>query len=231
MLPAGVVTRELQVGPAFDLVTGAPYAIRVLVSPSRKIRYNGVPLIPTLHTYRFAPEVTGLLPLPATDQQGYEDASGNEIVLAPGENSHTYNIRVFYLLNSAVVKALPEQRIALPYGDGTPIPLTSLVSAPSTPNEPPVLIPDAWSQALADALEAAEEAAASAAAAQTAAENVPALVDGTLDEWMEEHQLPDTITGFNILGWPQFIILESGADASSVPDGSFIVRLPVGWTP
>ncbi len=42
---------------------------------------------------------------------------------------------------------------------------------------------------------------------------------------------PDTPADLNQLGEGRFIILEHDADSSGLPDGTFIVRLPEGFTP
>jgi hypothetical protein len=39
----------------------------------------------------------------------------------------------------------------------------------------------------------------------------------------------DVPAGLNVIGDGQFVILEANADASAVPDGTFIARLPDGF--
>lgn len=219
MFPEGIATRQLKVGPAFDLVTGAPLGIRVMVSPTRPLIWGDSqdPVVPALKDYRFKPNEPGLIELPVTDQGGWRTTAGNPISLEPGDHAFGYKISTFYLRGNSVVKTLPQRTITLPAGDLSVVDIDEVVTYADENSGLVISTPDSWTQTLEEAKELAE--------------NIPATVDATIDSWLVEHDLPATRTNLNTLGWAQFIILAHDADASSVPDGTFIVRLPEGFTP
>ena len=49
--------------------------------------------------------------------------------------------------------------------------------------------------------------------------------------WSELPAIGGVYAGLDVVGLGLFVVLESDADATSVPNGTFIVRLPEGWTP
>lgn len=219
MYPDSIITRVLKVGPAFDLISGAPLGIRVMVSPTRSLVWTETqdPVIPKLKSYTFPPNQVGEIELPVTDQEGWETTAGNPIVLNAGEHAFAYQVNVYYLRGNSVARTLPKRTVTLPQDDLSPVDIDDLVLYSDANSGMVISTPDQWTQILEETKELAE--------------NIPATVDATMEEWMEDHDLPTTRTDYNVLGWPQFIILEHDADATSVPDGAFIVRLPEGWTP
>lgn len=217
MFPPGIITRELLVGPAYDLDSGEPFAIRVLIEASRNLIKDGTPVIPKLTQYNAPAGEQIVVELPVCDQPGYTDSKGNIIEAGPGAFSHYYKISTFYLVGNSVVRKDPVMKVTISTDDLTPIDIDDLISFTGGKPAELIHVPDSWSAIVAEA--------------EAAAENIPILVDDTIDAWLVEHDLPDTRTDLNTLGWPTFIILEHDADSSSVPDGSFIVRLPEGFVP
>jgi hypothetical protein len=217
VFPPGIITRELLVGPAYDLDSGVPYGIRVLVESSRQLVMDGTPVLPKLTVYDVPPEQQLAIELPVCDQPGYTDSKGNLIDAGPDRFSHYYRIATFYLLGNSVAQKDPQMKVTLSTDDLSPVDIDDLIYFQGGKPAELIYVPDSWSQIVQEAEEAAD--------------NIPVLVDDTIDAWLIEHDLPDTRTDLNTLGWPTFIILEHDADSSSVPDGSFIVRLPEGWTP
>lgn len=148
MFPDDVVTRSIEVGPATDITSGRPYAIRVLVRPSRALVWQGKPLVAKLAEYRFGAGEVGLIELPTTDQSGYQDGNGNIITLAPGEHGFSYSIQVYYLVGRSVVRTFAPTEIVLPAGVGN-VDIDDLVvfdgSAGTT-----ISIPDEWSAQIAE---------------------------------------------------------------------------------
>jgi len=205
------------VGPAYDLDSGEPYSVRVLVQSSRILVMDGTPVLPKLTVYDAPAGEQIAIDLPVCDQPGYADSKGNLIDAGPGRFSHYYQIATFYLLNNSVARKDPQMKVTLSTDDLSPVDIDDLVYFQGGKPAELIYVPDSWSAIVAEA--------------ETATENIPILVDDTIDAWLIEHDLPDTRTDINTLGWPQFIILEHDADSSSVPDGSFIVRLPEGFTP
>lgn len=55
------------------------------------------------------------------------------------------------------------------------------------------------------------------------------LPQAILDKLHEE--FPETDAGLNVIGDGQFVIVPFDADSSEIPDGTFIARLPDGFTP
>jgi len=217
VFPEGIITRELLVGPAYDLDSGMPYGIRVLVESSRTLVMGGVPVLPKLTVYDIPAGEQKAIDLPVCDQPGYTDSKGNLIDAGPDRFSHYYRIATFYLIGKSVARTDPQMKVAISTDDLSPIDIDELIYFQGGKPAELIYVPDSWSAIVAEAEEAAQ--------------NIPILVDDTIDAWLVEHDLPDTRTDLNTLGWPQFIILEHDGDSSSVPDGSFIVRLPEGWTP
>jgi hypothetical protein len=217
VFPPGIITRELLVGPAYDLDSGVPYSIRVLVESSRILVMDGTPVLPKLTVYDIPAGEQLAIELPVCDQPGYTDSKGNLIDAAPGRFSHYYRIATFYLLGQSVANKDPQMKVAISSDDLSPIDIDDLIYFQGGKPAEIIYVPDSWSEIVQEA--------------QEAADSIPQLVDDTIESWLVEHDLPDTRTDLNTLGWPEFIILEHDVDSSSVPNGSFIVRLPEGWTP
>lgn len=217
MFPGEIVTRSLLVGPAYDLGSGVPYDIRVLIEPSRRLIRGGVPVIPKLTVFNVPAGQQQAIDLPVSDQPGYTDEQGNIIDAGPGVFSHTYKISTFYMRGNSVVKKVPPMRVVIPTDDLSPIDIDEMVSFVGGKPAEVIHVPDSWSGIVAEAAELAQ--------------NIPVQVNDTIDAWLVEHDLPAIRTDLNVIGWPQVVILEKNADASSIPDGTFIVRLPEGWTP
>lgn len=186
MFPAGIITREVKVGPASDLLSGASYTIRVMVSPSRKLVWNGSPVLASLTTHTIAPGEEGLIALPVTDQEGYSDTRGNLIELEPGEHAFYYKIDVFYLRNGSVVSKNSPVRALLPEGT-EPVDIDEMMTYTSSSAGGTVSIPDSWSDTVVAAQAAAEAAAASATEVADALHNLDEFVGESVDQWFQDH--------------------------------------------
>lgn len=217
MFPEEVITRNVVIGPAYDLTTNDAYSIRVFIEPSRILVRNGTPVLPKLQTYTTKTGEQLKVSLPVSDQDGYADSQGRPINVSQGEYTHYYKISTFYLRNGSVVQKGAEAKVALPSDDLSDVDIDTLITFPTGRPAEVISVPDSWSAIVNEAKDLAE--------------NIPSTVDDTMDQWLEDHDLPAVRTNLNTLGWPQFIILEHDADSSNIPDGSFIVRLPEGWTP
>lgn len=210
MLPAGIIARELQVGPAYDLASGVPLTIRVMIQPSRILVWNGTPAVPKLATYTFLPEEVGSIILPVTDQPGYTTTRGEPVEAGPGVHSHYYKISIFYLNGASVSETAIPIKAVMPTDDLSVVDIDTLISFESGTPAGSIYIPDSWTEQI---------------------EGIPALIDDTMNEWVADTDLPTTRTDIGVIGWPAFVILEHNTDSASIPDGTFIVRLPEGWTP
>ena len=188
VFPAGVITREIKVGPAFDLVSGAPYSIRVMVAPSRSLVWaeTGDPVVAKLKTYVVEPGSSSLIPLPVTDQDGYETGRGEAIELGADEHAFGYKISVFYLVNGSVARKTPPATVILPTGTG-PVDVDDLVSFTSGNSGSVISAPDSWTAKVVAAQAAAEASAASAAEALGAIEELESNIGTAVDEWFDEN--------------------------------------------
>ena len=198
MFPTGVVTREIQVGPVFDLISGVPYAIRVMVAPTRTLVWGGTgdPVVAKLKTYSIPENVVGVVTLPVTDQEGYETGRGESISLEPGQHAFGYKISVFYLLNNSVVKTLPISVVVLPTGE-TSVDIDELISFTSGNSGTTISTPDTWSAQIAEAQAASAAAAAAAAAVAESIEELEGNIGLAVDEWFSDNS--STIVSPNIL--------------------------------
>lgn len=185
MFPEGIITRELEVGPAFDLVSGAPYGIRVMVSPTRAVVWGETndPVIPKLKTYTFASNTVGSIELPVTDQEGWKTTHGEDIVLDSGENAFGYTLEIFYLLGSSVAKKANKKVVVLPEGDGSPLDIDTLITFTDDNSGSIIAVPDEWSSQVAAAEAAAAAAAASAATAEQAVEELEGNIGIAVEDW------------------------------------------------
>lgn len=171
MYPEGVITRKIVVGPATDLASGKPTAIRVMVEPSRRLIWGAAPVVPALKTYNIPANVAGEIELPVTDQSGYKDANGNTIVLDPGDHAFFYNITVYYLIGGSVVSKDDPIKVLLPSGVGN-LDIDLMIKFDNSLIGEGVSVPDSWSELVTAAQVAAAQAAASAAAAQEAVADI-----------------------------------------------------------
>lgn len=186
MFPAGIITREIKVGPASDLISGTPYSIRVMVAPSRTLVWDGSPVIPSLVTYTVKPGDEGLIELPVTDQEGYHDVRGNLVGLEPDEHAFYYKIDVFYLRNGSVASKNSPIRALLPEGQG-PVDIDQMLTYTSSSAGGTVSVPDTWSDVVVAAQAAAEAAAASAEQVSEALQNLDEFVGESVDQWFTDH--------------------------------------------
>ncbi|URP22249.1 hypothetical protein SEA_BIG4_216 [Microbacterium phage Big4] len=186
MFPAGIITREIKVGPASDLISGASYSTRVMVSPSRTLVWDGSPVIPSLVTYTVKPGDEGLIELPVTDQEGYHDVRGNLVELEPGEHAFYYKIDVFYLRNGSVASKNSPVRALLPEGQG-PVDIDEMMTYTSKSAGGTVSVPDTWSVSVVAAQAAAEAAAQSAEEVAAALQNLDDFVGDSVDKWFQDH--------------------------------------------
>ena len=189
MFPEGIITRVIEVGPAFDLISGTPYSIKVMVSPTRSVVWGATndPVIPKLKTYTIAANVTGEIPLPVTDQAGWETKSGDPIVLGPGDHAFGYDMQVFYLLNGSIVKRFPKTTVVLSTDDLSPVDIDTLVEYTDDNSGDVISVPDKWSAQVAAATAAAVAAAASAAEMEEALEDIDVLIEQEVQEYLTEH--------------------------------------------
>lgn len=198
MFPAGVTTREIKVGPAYDLVSGAPYSIRVMIAPTRSLVWSATndPVVAKLKTYVVEPGSTSLIPLPVTDQNGYEDNAGGSIVLEPGQNAFGYKVSVYYMVGGSVARKTPSTVVVLPSGSGA-VDIDDLVTFTEQNSGETISAPDTWSAQVAAAQAAATAAAASAAEAVDAIEELEGNIGSAVDEWFDQNAgtivSPDTL--------------------------------------
>lgn len=186
MFPSGVTTREIKVGPASDLLSGAYYTIKVMISPSRSLVWDGSPVLSSLTTVTVAAGEEGLIELPVTDQDGYSDTRGNPIELSPGDHAFYYKISVYYLRNGSVASKSTPIRALLPMG-AEPVDVDEMLTYTSTTAGGVVSVPDKWSDAVVAAQAAAVAAAASAEEVSSALQNLDEFVGDSVDQWFQNH--------------------------------------------
>lgn len=198
MFPPGVITREIKVGPAYDLVTGAPYSIRMMVTPTRSLVWSATddPVVAKLKTYMVEAGSSSIIPLPVTDQNGYENTKGDSIVLSPGQNAFGYQISVYYMLGGSVARKTPQTTVVLPTGSGV-VDIDDLVTFTDQNSGDTISAPDTWSTQIAAAQAAATAAAASAAEAVGVIEELEGNIGTAVDEWFDQNAgtivSPDTL--------------------------------------
>jgi hypothetical protein len=181
-----------------------------MVQSSRALVKDGIPVLPKLTVYEAPPGEQISISLPVCDQPGYSDGRGNPIDAGPGAFSHYYHIATSYLHSESVAEKDPTVKVAISTDDLSPIDIDDLIYFQNGKPAEIIYVPDIWSAQV---------------------ENIPILVNDTMEEWLAGTELPTTAADLNVLGWPEFIILEHDTDSTSVPDGAFIVRLPEDWTP
>ncbi|QIG57919.1 hypothetical protein SEA_PAULODIABOLI_234 [Microbacterium phage PauloDiaboli] len=186
MFPSGVTTREIKVGPASDLLSGAHYTIKVMISPSRTLVWDGSPVLPSLTTVTVKAGEEGLIELPVTDQEGYADTRGNPIQLEPGDHAFYYKISVYYLRGGSVASKNAPIRALLPAGAG-PVDVDEMLAYSSSTAGGVISVPDKWTDAVVAAQAAAEAAAASAEEVSDALQNLDEFVGDSVDQWFENH--------------------------------------------
>lgn len=144
-MPAGITTRTLTFGAAFDLINGTDMSMQVLVDPSRSMvwRATGSPAIAIQQTFDAGDGLQHEMDVPITDQVGWGDGNGNLIDVSGGKQSHLYRVTIKYLRNNRVVLTSESKWIAVPLGDGSPIDLDDLIPA-SGAGGATIFIPDTW---------------------------------------------------------------------------------------
>ncbi|UDL15967.1 hypothetical protein QEH42_gp251 [Microbacterium phage Pumpernickel] len=203
MFPEGITTREIEVGPASDLINGTHYTIRVMVAPSRSLVWEGSPVVPSLKVYTIPAGDSGLIELPVTNQNGYSDPNGNTIEVAPDEHAFYYKINVYYLRNGSVVKTKPAIKAVLPEGSG-PVDIDEMIQYSSGNAGGVITIPDTWSVILAESVASAASAEEAAEAAQAALEEYlsnpvdPAIIGAAVNAYFAENPIdaatPEDVT-------------------------------------
>lgn len=163
--PAGVITRAVTFGPAFELEDGDVAGMTVAFKATRPgvlWMATGSPAVSTAITRNADDGVEQTVYLPVTDQAGWGDGDGNAIV--PGEDGHVflYSVSVIFTQNGRTIAgSQPRSKtIAIPAGDLSPIDLDKIVPLTS-PGGTVVSVPDIWSGQL-EAAQAAAEAAEAA---------------------------------------------------------------------
>ncbi|MET0886293.1 MAG: hypothetical protein ABWX92_07565 [Mycetocola sp.] len=163
--PAGVITRAVTFGPAFELEDGDIAGMTVAFKATRPgvlWLETGSPAVSVAITRNANDGVEQTVYLPVTDQAGWGDGDGNEIV--PGEDGHVflYSVEILFTQNGRTIPgAQPRKKtIAIPQGDLSPLDLDKIIPLTS-PGGTVVSVPDIWSGQIEAAQAAAEAAAAS----------------------------------------------------------------------
>lgn len=161
--PAGVITRPVTFGPAFQFEDGATAGMQVTFKSTRPgvlWMETGSPAVSVPVTLNANDGVEQTVDLPVTDQDGWGDGDGNAIV--PGDDGHAflYIATVIFTKDGRTIPgSQPRSKvIPIPQGDGSPLDLDKLIPL-TTPGGSVVSVPDIWSEQIAQA-----EAAALAAA-------------------------------------------------------------------
>lgn len=161
--PAGVITRPVTFGPAFELEDGDTAGMQVTFKATRPgvlWMETGQPAVSTQIVKNADDGVEQTVNLPVTDQTGWGDGDGNLIV--PGADGHVflYIVTVIFTQNGRTIPgAQPRSKVVpIPQGDLSPLDLDKLIPLTS-PGGTVVSVPDIWSEQIA-----AAEAAAVAAA-------------------------------------------------------------------
>lgn len=196
MFPEGIITRNIEVGPALDLTSSTSYAVRVMVTPSRSLVWNSEPVLSGIKVYTVAAGEIGYITLPITNQSGYKDNNGNLIDLEPGQHAFYYKLNVFYMRNGAVVSQKPAMRVVLPAGGGA-VDIDEMIQFTSSAAGGVISIPDMWSEQLAAAEAAAEAAAASAAEVAEALDDLDEFVGEAVQDWFDAH--PESVVSPQVL--------------------------------
>jgi lysophospholipase L1-like esterase len=168
--PAGVITRPVSFGPAFELEDGDPVGMKVTFKATRPgvlWMATGQPAVSKELTKTSNDGVEESLPLPVTNQAGWGDGDGNAIVPGPDGHVFLYLVTITYTQGGFPMPGTtPRSKVvAIPEGDGTALDLDKLMSLTS-PGGTLVSVPDIWSGLI-------DEAWAAATLAQAA------LVDST----------------------------------------------------
>lgn len=171
--PAGIITRPVTFGPAFELEDGDIAGMTVAFKATRPgvlWMATGSPAVSVAITRNADDGVEQTVYLPVTDQAGWGDGDGNAI--DPGEDGNVflYSVTVVFTQGGRTLAgAQPRTKtIAIPQGDGSPLDLDKLIPLTS-PGGTVVSVPDIWSGQI-------EAAAASAAAAEAAVLDSAAFV-------------------------------------------------------
>jgi uncharacterized cupin superfamily protein len=161
--PAGVITRPVTFGPAFELEDGDTAGMQVTFKATRPgvlWLATGSPAVSTQIVRNANDGAEQTVNLPVTDQEGWGDGDGN--VIDPGEDGNVflYIVTVIFTQDGRTIAgAQPRSKVvAVPQGDGSPLDLDKLLPLTS-PGGTVVSVPDIWSEQIA-----AAEAAAVAAA-------------------------------------------------------------------
>lgn len=175
-MPAGITTRTLTFGAAFDLINGTDMSMQVLVDPSRSMvwRATGSPGIAIQQTFDAGDGLQHEMDVPITDQVGWGDGNGNLIDVSGGKQSHLYRVTIKYLRNNRVVLTSESKWIAVPLGDGSPIDLDDLIPA-SGAGGATIFIPDTWDARISE-LEALITTTGSFIGSQISTNGTPAEV-------------------------------------------------------
>lgn len=161
--PAGVITRPVTFGPAFELEDGDVAGMTVSFKATRPgllWRATGQPAVSVAITRNADDGVEQTISLPVTDQTGWGDGDGNEIL--PGDDGHVflYAVSVVFTQNGRTIPGVqPRSKVVpIPQGDLSPLDLDDLIPMTS-PGGTVVAVPDIWSAQIAAAKAAALEAA------------------------------------------------------------------------
>lgn len=162
--PAGIITRPVTFGPAFELEDGEVAGMTVAFKATRPgvlWTATGSPAVSVAIVRNADDGVEQTVNLPVTNQDGWSDGDGNAII--PGEDGHVflYSVEIVFTQGGRTIPgAQPRKKtIAVPMGDG-PLDLDSIIPLTS-PGGTVVSVPDIWS----GQVEAAQAAAAAAEAA------------------------------------------------------------------
>ena len=170
--PNGVITKTVTAGPAFLLEDGAPAAVEVVVRASRSLTFDGQPLVSITRSFRVDAGQEVAVRLPVCDMRGVKDSSCREIILAPGEVTHTYTVTLrFYAPgNASPIETRNRGPFALFTDDPEVIDLDRLIYDGADEQAPGVWVGDRFSAQLEQGLAAAEQAVANMVGSQAAAD-------------------------------------------------------------
>lgn len=173
-LSAGVITRNLVFDPGGYLVNGQSVGMTIELWTIRNSTayaamvwtQTGEPWLGQPGTFETASGSAKKIPLPITDQSGWQDGDGQPIDVSGSRNSHSYAGRVTYVdSDGRRVDVVTLEPFILPEGDGSDVEFTAVVPV-TGPTGITLGVPYAWQSA--DSAEvSASAAAASAMAAQS----------------------------------------------------------------
>lgn len=201
--PAGVITRPVTFGPAFELEDGGTVGMAVSFAATKKgmlWRATGQPAVSVPITRTADDGTEGVLQIPVTDQTGWGDGDGSAIDPGDDGNTHLYAVSVVFTQGGRTIPGVqPRSKVvAIPQGDLSPLDLDDLIPMTS-PGGTVVAVPDIWSAQIAAAEAAALEAANALIDSETfvadQVENGPAAAK--VSAKIQRAKVPDTLITYD----------------------------------